>query len=69
VFLIVFLHLYIYLDNGVVKWIKTPVFKWFLDYPEEYHSEPIFWEFKERLTDIFKFGKFINRNWLFMVGD
>jgi len=43
--------LYDYSDNGIVKWIKTPAFKWFLDYPEEYPSESTFWEFKEKLVD------------------
>jgi len=51
-FKILFLQiLYDHSDNGIIKWIKTPPFKWFLDYPEEYPSESTFWEFKEKIND------------------
>ena len=43
--------LFDYSDNGIIKWVKTSPFKWFLDYPEDFPAESTYWNFKEKLID------------------
>jgi len=43
---------YDYSDIELVKWIKTPALKWFLDYPEKYPKKSTIWEFRERIIKL-----------------
>jgi len=43
--------LYDYSDDKIAKWIKTPAFKWFLDFPENYPKSSTIRAFREKLKD------------------